>query len=255
MKKAIEVGGGSQRVSGVRKWDPRIFQFLIDLSEGCGTKKSLKSFAASGKHHESIESIYWLQESTENLLKIMFCVDAVLVRREKGEKFFFRPMRAVKVDRKGSLMKSKRIWWKMDGIAWRVVQPPGGGIRPEVADFVTFSLLKIHFFEFLSIFDSARAKWHSRFFVFFVNQPHRHSLHLFTRKGILPHELIYILITLLRLENFRASFGIFSHFSRFFVSLLISLRNRSENKVRSEKERRKYPCSSTSTASSTEKHV
>lgn len=43
--------------------------------------------------------------------------------------------------------------------------------------------------------------------------------------------------------------------SRFFVSLLISLRNRSENKVRSEKERRKYPCSSTSTASSTEKHV
>lgn len=183
-----------------RVWDEKVPEKLR-----CEWKTSWKhrvNILTAGKHGKLVENhvLCWRCScQARKGGKVFFSPDA---GSESRSKRFAYEIRENLVENGWNCLTRRTATWR-----WN---PPRG-----CRFCYLFTFLKIHFFEFLSIFDSARAKWHSRFFVFFVNQPHRHSLHLFTRKGILPHELIYILITLLRLENFRASFGIFSHFFPF----------------------------------------
>lgn len=229
-----ESNWGGRGWPSVRKCNPRIFFVFNWLVHGVWDEKVLESFSASRKHHESIESIYWLQESTENLLKIMFCVDAVLVRREKGESFL-HPNRAVKVDRKVSLMKFEiflKSWWNcLTNVASQI--------------FYLFHFLKSIFTSFSRIFFFFNFCFHTsevtfKIFRFLWESTTSTLFSLVYSKAILPHELIYILITLLRLENFSSIVRNFLALSVPSFSLLISWWNRSENKVRSEKERRKF---------------
>lgn len=97
-----------------RVWDGKVPEKL--RCEWKTSRKHRVNILTAGKHGKLVE----------NHVLCWRCS----CQARKGGKVFFRPMRAVKVDRKVSLVKSERIWWKMDGIAWRVVEAPRH--QPEV---------------------------------------------------------------------------------------------------------------------------